>query len=218
MLTRGSRLSAGQAATLGACFIVGCALVAAATVASADSTPRRLYRPTHVGVAPSELVMLQSSGTGSSLMFVQVKPDGTIASGEYSVPAGSRLVITDVEWSGQSPIPYSAPGSSTITPGTEGAVLRVFAENKAASSNRHVVFTSYASAGDSALVSVVGNNGFAPVGGASTMVTGFSISSGARLTADVASCLTPTQSFPATFGSVSYSGLIVMRGYVVPDA
>ena len=198
MINRLRSLRAGPATTLGVCFVVGCALIAAAAIASADSTPRRLYRPTHVGVAPSDLVVLSGSGGGSSLKFVQVKPDGTIDTNEYVVPTGYRLVITDVEWGGQQPFGYAT-------------LLRIFAENKATPTTRNVVHLGWS------YVTTSGGT-YAPGGGSYGLLSGFSISSGARLTADAVNATTPTASYPAANGSFSYSGLIVLRGYVVPDA
>jgi len=198
MFERINHLPARGAATLGVCFVVGCALIAVATYASADSTPRRLYRPTHLGVAPSDMVMLQSSGSGSTIKFVQVKPDGTIDANEYAVPTGYRLIVTDVDWAGQQPF-GNAP------------ILRIYAENKTTSTTRNVVFMNWC------WISTTGGS-YASGGGNSNMTTGFSISSGARLTADAAFATAPTASFPASFNNFSYSGLIVLRGYVVPDA
>jgi hypothetical protein len=185
---------------LGLCFVVGCAFIAAASVASADSTPRRQYRPTHIGVAPSDMVTLSSSGTGANLKFVQVRPDGTIDSNEYVVPAGYRLVITDVDWSGQQPF-------------TQAAVLRVFAENKATPTTRNVVHLSWAY-----VMTSSGWGSYAPGGATSGIHSGFSITNAARLTADCANATTPNQAFPGTFNSFFFSGLVVLRGYVVPDA
>jgi len=195
-MSSGVRFVSSPLVVAGLCFVVGCAFLAVGNVASADSTPRRQYRATHVGVAPSDLVVLSSTGTGTNLKFVQVRPDGTIDTNEYVVPAGYRLVVTDVDWAGQQP-------------NSRAALLRIFEENKAAPTTRNVVYMSWCFV--YTLNSGMGSQ--APGGGTSGIVTGFSATNGARFTADCVDATSPSQTFPGTF-----SGLDVLRGYVVPDA
>jgi hypothetical protein len=198
------RRSSGAASQVGILLLAVAALVGVAALAAADSTPRRQYRDTHVGVAPSDLVVLSSAGVGTNLKFYRVQPDGTIGASEFSVPTGYRLVVTDVEWVADSNV-------NNFT-----AVLRVFVENKTTSTTRSVVcirpVASYFQASSGGT--------YTPAGGSSGTLTGFSVSSSGRLTADVAAGNGVSAAYPATtpVGSAANNTLVVLRGYLVPDA
>ena len=193
-MLRGFRNSGGAAANLGVCILAGCALIAAATWASGDSTPRRLSRGTHVGVPPSATVMLTSQGLGSSLKFYRLSPDGTVATSEYTVPTGVRLMVTDVEF------------ATTIT---AGVVARLYVENRTTTTTRNLV----------ALVPGASSSSY---GGQASPVTGFSVSPAGRIVADAVDHSRPA--YPAaTFPQFAYpqnSGsyhLLLLRGYEVTE-
>lgn len=191
--------SSGATAKAAMFLLAATALVLATAWATADGTPRRLYRDTHVGVAPSDLVVLSSSGTGTNLKFYRVQPDGTIGTSEYAVPTGFRLVVTDVDWTGQI-------GSNPTS--TDKYALRVYVENRANSSIRNLVCTRLD-------VVMYANQFGSGLGSTSALVTGFSVSSGGRLTADVAPGNALTTGFAVTLMNTQ---IVVLRGYVVPDA
>lgn len=192
--------SSGATAKAAMFLLAATALVLATAWATADGTPRRLYRDTHVGVAPSDLVVLSSSGIGANLKFYRVQPDGTIATTEYAVPSGWRLVVTDVDWA-------ASPTGVNPQPSDKYA-LRVFVENRANTTVRNVVCVRL----DMYNYGAGYGNG---VGGGSALVTGFSVSSAGRLTADVLA----GHSLTAAFGTTTMTNqFVVLRGYVVPDA
>lgn len=165
-MLRGTRHSGGAAANLGVCVLAGCALIAAATWASGDSSPRREYRGTHVGVPVADLVVLKSAGTGGNLKFYRAGADGTIAAAEFAVPAGMRLVVTETEC-------QAATSSEHL--------LRIFIENKATPTTR-------------TLVSVAATEANYGIGTRSSFTTGFSVSSAGRLVADFSNFI--TEAFP----------------------
>jgi len=189
--------SGGAAANLGICILAGCALIAAATWATGDSTPRRQARGTHLGVAPSDTVMLSFSGNYSSQKFVRIHEDGTIDTTEFTVPTGSRLFITDVDWAGA--------GLSSAR-----LMLRVFVENRTTASTRSLVYTAFA------LVSTTstGSGGTEYGGVNSGIVTGFSVGPNGRIVCDVVGNNQPTAAFTTTGTSVP---TVILRGYVVSE-
>ncbi len=93
------RMDSGRAA-LG--YVVGVlglvvAAVALTGVADAGNAPRRQARSTHIGIPPSDFVVLriQDPDDLDDHYFARVSRDGTIAGTEYVVPAGRVLVVTE---------------------------------------------------------------------------------------------------------------------------
>lgn len=190
------RTAAGAAANLGICIVAGCALIAAATWATADSTPRRQARGTHVGAAPADMVVLSFSGNYTAQKFVRVHDDGTIDTTEFAVPAGQHLIVTDVDWAGYC--------SSSVQ-----VMLRVWIENRTTASTRNLVYTAFAIVGN------ITSSGGSQYGGVtSSPVSGFAVGPGGRLVCDVVPHSTPTLAFTTT-GSVGPT--VILRGYLVQD-
>jgi hypothetical protein len=188
--------SSGAAANLGVCILAGCALIAAATWASGDSTPRRPARGTHVGVAPSDLVVLSVTGGYSAQKFVRVREDGTTDTAEFAVPSGHRLVVTEVDWCGAG-----------IT--SPRLMLRVFVENKTTSTTRSLVYSAFAWVG-----AYTGSGGTEYGGVNSGIVTGFSVGPTGRLVCDVVGNSQPTVALTVT-GTVNPT--VILRGYLVSE-
>ena len=96
MFRRNGPSTSGAATHFGVFFLAGCALIAGAVFASADSTPRRQYRETHVGVAPSSLVVLQSGGLGGvNLKFYATHPEfGSPSEPPDKLPEADRIKLT----------------------------------------------------------------------------------------------------------------------------
>ena len=189
--------AAGAAQNLGVCIVAGCALIAAATWATADSTPRRQSRGTHVGAAPSDLVVLSFSGNYSNQKFVRVHDDGTIDTTEFAVPAGQHLIVTDVDWTGLG-------AASTVQD-----MLRVWIENRTTSSTRSLVYTAYA------VLGTITGSGSTNYGGVNSgTVTGFAVAPSGRVVCDVVPHGSPT----ATFTTTGTGPVVILRGYLVQDA
>jgi len=192
--------ASGTAASLGLCILAGCALIAGATWARGDSTPRRQARATHVGVPATDFVTLRSTGSGSSLKFLRVGDDGTTSTDEFGVPAGSHLIVTDVSWAGKA----SSLGN--------WQTLRIFIESVEDSSKRSIVHMIQASdqAGST-------NNAFAAVNVASPHV-GFAVSSAGLLKADlVNSTNSVTAPHEFAYPGVTAPITVVLHGYLVSD-
>jgi hypothetical protein len=196
---------AGAVSNLAIVAVAVCAVIALSTWAGADSTARRQARDTHVGVAPADLVVLQfvgpvadSNNSSAPQKFVRVHPDGTKDTTEFAVPSGHRLVVTDVNW---------APAQALTTQYGGHSMLRIWIENKTSTSTRAPVY-------------LASQTQHVP---ASSAVTGFSVSNGGRLVADVYtqgdtdSSTYMLRGNPATNGAPYTSLSILLRGYVVRE-
>lgn len=183
----------------GICFVAGCAILAAAAFAVADSSPRRQARATHLGTSLNDLVSLVSSGQGTSMTFSRAKGDGTIESTEFTVPTGYRMVVTDIEAAGQ------------FSPTSEACVLRVFIENRTTSSSRTLAALRRCSIeGDSSL------NSNTAIGFEAAPVAGFTLLPSGKLVADLAS--NSQNPVTATFPQNTTSNVVVIaRGYLAVD-
>lgn len=170
-MLRGTRHQGGAAANLGVCILAGCVLIAVSNWAVGDSSPRRAYRGTHLGVAPDDMVTLRSSGTGATLKFYRVGTDGSTDASEYSVPSGTKLVVTDVE--------------AYVNSGGAPSMIRIYIENKTTPSTRSIVSFPGTEAYGS-------NSGYMKF----SSTAGFVVSPAARIIADAPSSL--TWSFPYT--------------------
>lgn len=189
--------SHGAASTLGVCILAGCALLAAATFATADSSPRRQARTTHLGVAPADVVTLVSSGQGTNLKFYRSKDDGTAETSEFAVPAGYRLIVTDVQHAGNLSI------------GVDVGVLRVFVENRTTTTNRTMAALLYSDTRNF-------SSNFSAIGSSSGGVGAFVVGPSGRLVADAVggSAVVATATFPANTAS---NIVIILRGYLAVD-
>jgi hypothetical protein len=187
------------AVSSGVCFVAGCAILAAAAFALADSSPRRQARSTHLGVGVNDLVALISSGSGTSMTFTRMKGDGTLESSAFVVPTGYRMIVTDIEALGQ------------MQSSTESSVLRLFIENRTTSTSRTLAATRYCRIESDGYV----NSGNA-MGFGDAPLTGFTLLPSGKLVADLTSQSTnPTT---ATYPQSTTSSLtVIVRGYLVSD-
>jgi len=162
-------------------------------------TVSALPTATHVGQAVNDHVVLNLVNPTTAPIFVRCNDDGTRDSTEFAVPAGSKLVVTDVDW--------------VITgAGYHYATLRLFVENKATPANRCLAFLQ---TGPSLIVltGYGGNN--EPAFGTTGMFSGFVVGSGARIVADLRS---PYEAVTAGTSLAAFSypnATVVIRGYVV---
>jgi hypothetical protein len=196
-MTRWFQSSSSGAAS----HLAGCALMAAATWASGDSTARRQARGTHMGVPPSDIVTLISSGSGTTLKFLRANADGTTDASEFVVPTGQQLVVTDVDWAG---------GTKDIR---TKASVRLWVENKASPSSRRLGFLRHEYLENAVNTTVSGGVGSSLAGGSSSgVLAGFCVASSARLTADIWDGVPTT-----TFGSITWTPTIVVRGNLTAD-
>ncbi len=186
----------GSTDRLAIAILAGCALLAFSPWATADSTPRRQARSTHVGVAPSDFVVLSTFDDGSSTDFRRVDAVGNRAATEFDVPDGQVLVVTDVDWSGDC-------GQAGDEP-----TLRLYVENVQTPTTRSIVFLQHQLIND-------GSSGSAGGGGASSIASGFIVRTGGRLTADLvrSNDRVGTQAFDSRTSDVT----VVVRGYLVRD-
>lgn len=146
---------------------------------------------THMGTAPSDMVVLEIVGGVQGLMFVrnlangQSEPAGVDG---WQVPAGRVLVITDVDWQYRHPNGFRGGG--------EVQLFRLFLQNLDDAYSPGVrVFESPVT------LSYRGE------GGASeSMTTGFCVTANARIRPDV---------FPGPIGPPSGLQHALLRGYLM---
>jgi hypothetical protein len=193
-MTSTGRISIGSL-LLGAAIAAGAAFLTG-TVAQADA-PRRQARDTHIGQRLDDFVVLQLINPTTSPIFVRGHDDGTRDSTEFTVPTGSRLVITETE--------YAIGGN-----GVNFATLRLFVEK---SSNRTLVSiltnqTTNANAG---------SGSSAQTWGATGVISGFVVGAGARIVSDLQNVSSAAGGGTTLSAYTSTAATIVLRGYLVKD-
>jgi hypothetical protein len=89
------------AAALVLAGVVACAAVVTSELASAADPARRAPRATHIGIPPSDIVVLDLVDTNTtSPKFVRIHPDGSRDTAEFTVPDGRLFVLTSYQASG----------------------------------------------------------------------------------------------------------------------
>lgn len=153
---------------------------------------------THVGQPVGDLVVLQMIQPTTSPIFVRCNDDGTRDTAEFVVPAGRKLVVTDVDW-----LATWGTAASLLT-------LRLFVENRTTSSNRCLVFLSV-----NATTNTSWGGGTSPeIWGSTGPRTGFVVGEDGRVVADLqrpetgVSAGTTLAPFPDTRAT------ILLRGYL----
>jgi hypothetical protein len=162
-------------------------------------TVSALPTATHVGQAVNDHVVLNLVNPTTSPIFVRCNDDGTRDTAEYAVPAGSKLVVTDVDW------------VITANQMINFATLRLFLENKATPANRCLAFLQ--TGPTPALGSGGGSN--EPGFGTTGMFSGFVVGSGARLVADLRSPYEAVSAGTSLATFTSLNATVVIRGYLV---
>ena len=168
-------------------------------ISLALGAPKQADTKTHLGQKAGDHVVLKSVDTDNSgIDFIRLFPDGTSGqcnpstlAGCFRVPADRVLIVTDVDWQ------YDGDTAGEHT-------LLLFIENQANPAMRSNVHVSVINVDPS-------NFGGKRVGGASEQMTsGFVVSPGARITAD----LDPDGSRVAETGTITN---IILRGYLGLD-
>jgi hypothetical protein len=181
---------------LAAALVAGAAL-ATASIAHADA-PRRQARDTHIGQRLDDFVVLNLINPTASPIFVRCHDDGTRDTTEFTVPTGSRMVVTECDW--------YVKGSNVATTN----ILRLFVEK---SSNRYLAMIQPSGSANNS-----GSTGGGSIGtfGSTGLVSGFVVGSGARVVPDLQ--LPTAQITSTTVAAFPDSNtIVVLRGYLVKD-
>jgi hypothetical protein len=184
------RIAAGALAI--AALVAVTALISTEVAGAADAA-RRAPRATHVGVAPSDFVVLSLSDPKGTPKFVRSNSDGTVETEEFVVPEGSVLVVTDVD--------YSVEVSGSFV----GAVLRVYVENTSSSARSLAAVITPPDGGSGGLHAAT-----------ASFQSGFVVESGARVVADMVEGRVVSQTDLKSFST--QDSLIVVRGYLTTDS
>jgi hypothetical protein len=197
-----SKLSAGRAAAVSlalvVAFIAGAAVLATARSAGADA-PRRQARETHIGQRLDDFVVLNMINPTTTPIFVRCHDDGTRDTTEFSVPTGSKMVVTDVDW--------LVTGSNL----TAFATLRLFVE-KSSTRCLAALLTGATSQANSG-----GFGSSAPTFGTTGVLTGFVVGAGARVVSDLRTPQTAVSSGTTIGTFPDTNATVVLRGYLVKD-
>lgn len=154
---------------------------------------------THLGQAVGDHVVLNLVNPTTAPVFVRCNDDGTRDATEFAVPAGSKLVVTDVDW------------LITADQLVQAATLRLFIENRATPTTRCLAFLQ---TGPTTNV-LNGSGSSAPGFGTTGLQAGFVVGSSARIVADLRS---PSEAVNVgtTLAPITYTNAtVVVRGYLV---
>jgi hypothetical protein len=162
-------------------------------------TVSALPTATHVGQAVNDHVVLNLVNPMTSPIFVRCNDDGTRDVTEFAVPAGSKLVVTDVDW------------VITASQLVQFATLRLFVENKATPANRCLTFLQ---TGPTTNVETGGGT-YAPGFGTTGILSGFVVGSGARIVADLRTPAEAVSSGTSLAAFATTNATVVVRGYLV---
>jgi hypothetical protein len=195
--------TSGRAVTvsllLALALVAGAVVFAAAGRAVADA-PRRQPRDTHIGQRLDDFVVLNMINPTTSPIFVRCHDDGTRDTAEFTVPTGSRMVVTDVD--------CFVKGNGYFNKN----FLRLFVEK---SSNRCLAMLRPADT----MITDNGSQGISTTEttfASSGVVAGFVVGAGARVVADV---ITPNGTVTSNT-LTAFSGtnaVVILRGYLVKD-
>lgn len=162
--------------------------------AAPDLQAQSQSRITHTGQSPRDHVTLEVVGgvqcgceeAEALLDFIRVLPNGK-ATGNFRVPSGAFLVVTDVDWQ------YIHPDGSA---GAEGIqILRLFIQNRREPSTCSRAFES-----------TVVLSGLGQGGTSESMTSGFVVAAGSRICPDV---------IPGPMGPPAGLQHLILRGYLV---
>ena len=178
------------AATLALAALVATTAIVNTEIAGAADAARRAPRATHLGVPVENFVVLALVDPLGTPKFVRVNSDGTSETSEFTVPDGHALVVTDVDH-----VRFGGNQSATC--------VRVFVKN-AATGVKSLVF-----ADATAELTNSANHGRS-----SSALTGFAVSPGTTIVADIIDLQLLSQASPKPFTDVRTR--ILLRGYLTP--
>lgn len=157
-----------------------------------------LPRSTHIGQRVEDFVVLELINPMTAPKFVRCNDDGTRDTTEFAVPAGSKLVVTDVDW------------VVTASFLNSYATLRLFVENRT-SSARCLAFLQ---TGRTTSEEPTGSGGSQPGFGTTGMLSGFVVGANARVVADLRTTTEAVNAGTAVGPITNANSTVVLRGYL----